>query len=143
MKRNLLVALLSLSASSIFAMSVVNIDNAKYTCNGIRISSKTTITTLQNNCKDAQVIIHDEPHAAGAVRIPGGGAEMTMIAPVDPNDETQMDKVEFYTDRGSYMKCYYRNNTFVKCKRTPPSNSSTTNSSVSTVTAKVSSSSAI
>lgn len=65
-----------------------------------------------------------------------------MIAPVDPNDETQMDKVEFYTDRGSYMKCYYRNNTFVKCKRTPPSNSSTTNSSSSTVAAKVSSSSA-
>mgnify|MGYP003398348141 CR=1 FL=1 len=131
--KKLLIGLLTFAANSIFAMSIVNLDSANYMCNGIRITSNTTIDVLQKNCKKVNVILHEEPSAPSAVRIPGGGAEMTMITPPSPDDETFMDKVEFYTDKGSYMKCYYKDSRFIKCKRNPPNNSVLVKSSTSSV----------
>ena len=41
--KKLLIGLLTFAANSIFAMSIVNLDSANYMCNGIRITSNTTI----------------------------------------------------------------------------------------------------
>ena len=121
--KKLLLACCMVSASTSFAMSTVNLDTTNYHCNGVKLTSQTTITTLTTNCRNAKVIIHSEPNGGMyANRQPGGGAEMTMITPPDPNDESLMDKVEFYSDKGTYMICYYNNNKYVKCKAKPSKN---------------------
>lgn len=125
--KKLLILICPLMTSTAFAAYSVNPDAAHYTCNGKRFTSKTSITTVMNNCKDANMVIHSEP-APGmyANREPGGGAEMTMIQP--DTDETLLDKVTFTSDRGSHLTCYYKNNVFVKCKanRKPLSSASGT-----------------
>ncbi len=113
--KKLLITLALIGSSSIFAMSTVNLDNANYSCNNLKLNSKITISTITMNCKNAKVIIHAEPSGGMyANREPGGGAEMTMTQSAD--DETQLDKVLFNTDKGTYMKCYFNNNKLIKCK---------------------------
>lgn len=129
--KKLLITLGIISINTSFAMSTVNLDASQYRCNGTKITSKTTIAAIKLNCKDANIIVHEEP-ATSEVRIPGGGAEMTMMN-TSANDESLMDKIEFHSDKGSYLKCYYNNGVFVKCEAKPPkhpiNNQSSTSSS--------------
>lgn len=116
--KKLLMALLTCAAASSFAMTTVNLDTSNYHCNGTKLTSQTTITSIQNNCHNVKVIVHAEPTGGMyADREPGGGAQMTMITPTD--DDTMLDKVEFYSDKNTYLICYYKNNKYVKCKAKP------------------------
>lgn len=138
--KKLFIGLGILSINASFAMTTIDLMALNYTCNGVRVTPQTTIAALQMNCNKAKVILHEEPSAPSEVRIPGGGAEMTMIDTPSPDDETLMDTVEFYTDKGSYMKCYYSNNKFVKCKRTPPKNMPVQSKATSSTVSKANSS---
>lgn len=118
--KKLLTILLSGSIGAVFAMTSTNLDTTSYYCNNVKLTSHTTIDAINMNCKNTKVVLHQEPSGGMyANREPGGGADMTMSAS-NPNDDMLLDKVEFYTDSGSYLKCYYKNNKYVKCKVKAP-----------------------
>lgn len=118
MKR-ILTILSIVSISSAFAMTTVDVDAHDYTCNKIKVTSSSTVATLQMNCNQAKVIMHELQSGPIMERIPMGGAAMTMVQHPSDDDENFMDKVEFYSDKGTYLICYYKDNKFVKCKSKP------------------------
>ncbi|MDD3266238.1 MAG: hypothetical protein PHC75_03540 [Burkholderiales bacterium] len=118
--KNLLALLSVLYASTSLAMSSVNLDISNYHCNGLKLTSQITVNTLTTHCKDAKVIMHEEPSGGMyANREPGGGDAMTMIAPNGDTDSI-LDQVKFHSDKGSYLVCYFNSNKLIKCKATPP-----------------------
>lgn len=110
--------LLAISGSC-FAMTTVNLTTPQYQCNGQYITKQTTVDQLMSNCKNAKQIQHSNVVSGrNPNRIPGGGADITQDNSAD--NEDSLDKVKFYTDKGSYMICYFNNSSLVKCKANPP-----------------------
>lgn len=119
--------------SSSFAMSTADLTQPYYKCNGTLITTQTTINQLMSNCKNAKLVERTEVVSGrNANRIPGGGADMTSDNSTD--NEDSMDKVKFYTDRNSYMICYFKNSNLAKCKVSPPKKQVQSKQSSSTAT---------
>ena len=124
-----ILAILSIgSINSTFAMTTVDVDAHDYTCNKIKVTSSSTVAILQMNCTKAKVIMHELQSGPIMERIPMGGAAMTMVQHPSDDDENFMDKVEFYSDKGTYLVCYYKNDKFVKCKAKPTKTAKVTSS---------------
>ena len=101
------------------AYTTENLDKIVYTCNGAPISYNSTESTIQNNCHKYSV-----KHSR---QITGGDNSVNLISnqPTIPvvdtgNDITDLDRVEFTTDSGIKMKCFYRANKLYKCKAKNP-----------------------
>lgn len=118
MKRILTILSIA-SVSTTFAMTTVDVDAHDYTCNKIKVTSSSTVATLQMNCNQTKVIMHELQSGPIMERIPMGGTAMTMVQHPSADDENFMDKVEFYSDKGTYLICYYKDSEFVKCKAKP------------------------
>lgn len=117
--KKILILAICLNASTVFAMTTVNLNTATYNCNNVKITPQSTISSLTMNCKNAKLIVHVDSFPAarsdGGNSLPGGFVTSTNPLAPEPADAT-LDKLKFYTDDGSYMICYYNNNVFVKCK---------------------------
>lgn len=111
----ILLGLLTLTISSSFAMTTVDLSKSSYSCNQIALGSAPTESQLQTDCKNAKLIRHEENTAGRNYRGPGGGTLMTKPN-LDPADDINFDKIKFHTDDSSLMVCYYKNSKFIKCK---------------------------
>lgn len=109
--------------SSVFAMTKVDLSQQKFTCKGVKLTDSTTSTIISQNCKNVKVRTDKQitsGHNAGDLR----GSDLIEEDDTDPT-VANLQKVSFYTDDGSHLKCYYRNDKLYKCK----AKKTTTNSS--------------
>lgn len=106
--------MLCCSIGSVFALQTVNLNQQNYTCNKVRLTDKSTSATISQNCKNVKVRTDKQitsGHNAGDLR----GSDLIEEDDTDPT-VANLQKVSFYTDDGSYLKCYYRNDKLYKCK---------------------------
>lgn len=121
-----LITLLSCSSFSAFAMTTLDFNSALYLapsnfmCNGTKITPQTTITNLTQNCNKVTVVEHEE-NVGGSKSSNAGnpmpGQDVLTSNHLTPDQANlTISKVEFYTDKGSYMICDYINDVLKKCK---------------------------
>ncbi len=126
--RKISLLLIMLSTSS-WSMSTVNLSNHTYKCSGIPITKLSTVEQLTKNCKNAKLVEREDTISGrNSDDIPGGGADMT-------EDDSQsnlvmLDKVKFFSDNGSYLICYFKNDVLTKCKANPPQPTPNTTSAI-------------
>lgn len=122
MKKMLITLLLS-SSSLCYAMQTVNFQTQSYSCNGKKITKTTPESTLLANCKGATVRNASVVVGAPPQKNAGGGGNAVALPSQGEDDEdgddANMERVKFYADDGTYMKCYYKNGTLFKCKAKP------------------------
>lgn len=125
MKKMLMLLLVSSTGLS-YAMQTVNLSTKTYKCNGTRITVSTTEATLLANCKSAKVRNAAVVVSAPPEKTAGGGGNAIAVPDVDEDgdNDVNMERVKFYADDGTYMKCYYKDSTLVKCKAKPPKSTS-------------------
>lgn len=117
--KKILFYLLTISSSSIFALTTVDFSKSNYTCNKLPIGMQSQESDLLNNCRHAVKIQHEENMEGRGYRGPGAGAQATEIRTTS-DDEVDFDKIKFFADDGSYMVCYYKSDKLSKCKVRPP-----------------------
>lgn len=124
--RKILMILTMMGISSTFAMTKVDLSQQKFTCKGVKLTDGTTSSIISQNCKNVKVRTDKQitsGHNAGDLR----GSDLIEEDDTDPT-VANLQKVSFYTDDGSHLKCYYRNDKLYKCKaqtaQTANSNSS-------------------
>lgn len=119
MKKMLITLLLS-SSSLCYAMQTVNFQTQSYTCNGKKITKTTSESTLLANCKGAKVRNASVVVGAPPQKNAGGGGNAVALPSQGEDDEdgddANMERVKFYADDGTYMKCFYKNGALFKCK---------------------------
>ena len=134
--RKILFYLLTISSSSIFALTTVDFSKSSYTCNKLPLGTQSQESDLLNNCHYAVIIEHEENTAGRVYRGPGGGTQTTQIDTTS-DDEVNYDKIKFYTDDHSYMVCYYKSYKLIKCKVRPPKvNKSASSNQTNSITPK-------
>jgi fructose-specific phosphotransferase system component IIB len=115
MKKILLLTVCSLGIAN--AYTTINLNTSSYSCNGIKITSDTTESVVQGNCKNYKVKYTQD--------IVGGddGASSHNLQPITPvvepltdDDVNNLARVRFITDQGQKMECFYKNNKLYKCK---------------------------
>jgi len=110
----LLISIFAFSMGSVFALQTINLDQQSLTCNKVKLTSKTTSAIISQNCKNVKVRTDKQitsGHNAGDLR----GSDLISEDDTDPT-VANLQKVSFYTDDGTHLKCYYRNNKLYKCK---------------------------
>jgi hypothetical protein len=132
--RKILFYLLTISSSSIFALTTVDFSKSSYTCNKLPLGTQSQESDLLNNCHYAVIIEHEENIAGRVYRGPGGGTQTTQMNTTS-DDEVNYDKIKFFTDDHSYMVCYYKSYKLIKCKVRPPKvNKSTSSEEINSTT---------
>lgn len=112
--RKILIVLTMMGISTTFAMTKVDLSQQKFTCKGIKLTDKTTSAIISQNCKNVKVKTDKQitsGHNAGNLR----GSNLIEEDDINPTVAT-LQKVSFYTDDSSHLKCYYRNDRLYKCK---------------------------
>lgn len=121
MKKTLIV-LLSCSSLSAFAMTTLDFNSTFYNtpsnfqCNGIKLTLQTTIADLTQNCNKVTVVEHEENTGDSSTSEHGNPMPGENVFTSPDQTTKTISKVEFYTDKGSYMICDYINNVLKKCK---------------------------
>ncbi len=121
MKKTLIV-LLSCSSLSAFAMTTLDFNSTFYNtpsnfqCNGIKLTPQTTIADLTQNCNKVTVVEHEENTGDSSTSEHGNPMPGENVFTSPDQTTKTISKVEFYTDKGSYMICDYINNVLKKCK---------------------------
>ena len=117
-----LIALLSCSSFSAFAMTTLDFNSALYLapsnfmCNCTKIKPQTTITNLTQNCNKVTVVEHEENTGDSSTSEHGNPMPGENVFTSPDQTTKTISKVEFYTDKGSYMICDYINDVLKKCK---------------------------
>ena len=112
--RKILMILTMMGVSSTFAMTKVDLSQQKFTCKGVKLTDSTTSAIISQNCKNVKIRTDKQitsGHNAGDLR----GSDLIEEDDTDPT-VANLQKVSFYTDDGSHLKCYYRNDKLYKCK---------------------------
>lgn len=123
--KKLLIALIAISPLLVEAMTTINfnsplyLDPTNFLCNGVKLTQQTTITDISQNCRNVTIIEREEN--TNGFRSNAGnplpGQDMRTSNPLAPKSAgLLLSKVEFYTDKGHYVICYYNNATLDKCK---------------------------
>lgn len=115
--KKLTFTLLYLISGTALAMNTANLNKQTFTCNGVRIESKTVESNLTDYCDN--VVVKDETQI-----ISGQNAMRLRGSDQIDEDDTKPTVVNFRTvnftaDTGIKMACYYKNSTLQKCKYTP------------------------
>lgn len=108
------MVLTMMGISSTFAMTNIDLSQQKFTCKGVMLSNSTTSAIISQNCKNVKVRTDKQitsGHNAGDLR----GSDLIEEDDTDPTI-ANLQKVSFYTDDGSHLNCYYKNNKLYKCK---------------------------
>jgi hypothetical protein len=117
-----LIALLSCSTLSVFAMTTLDFNSTFYNtpsnfhCNGIKLTPQTTIADLTQNCNKVTVVEHEENNGGSRTSEHGNPMPGENVFASPAQATKTISKVEFYDDNGSYMICDYINNVLQKCK---------------------------
>jgi len=130
--KKILITLLLSSSSLCYAMQTVNFQTQSYTCNGKKITKTTSESTLLANCKGAKVRNASVVVGAPAQKNAGGGGNAVALPNEgggDDGDDANMERVKFYADDGTFMKCFYKDGALFKCKAkvTKPAASASSN----------------
>jgi hypothetical protein len=117
-----LIALLSCSTLSVFAMTTLDFNSTFYNtpsnfhCNGIKLTPQTTIADLTQNCNKVTVVEHEENNGGSRTSEHGNPMPGENVFASPAQATKTISKVEFYTDKGSYMFCEYIDNVLKECK---------------------------
>lgn len=115
--KKLLLSIIGVTIATANAYTTVNLNNGNYSCNNVRITTSTTESTVQSNCKNYSIKYSED--------VVGGddGASSHNLQPVVPvvepmtdDDVRRLAKVKFNTDQGQKMECFYKNSKLYKCK---------------------------
>jgi hypothetical protein len=115
--KKLLLSIIGVTIATANAYTTVNLNNGNYSCNNIHITTSTTESTVQSNCKNYSIRYSED--------VVGGddGANSHNLQPVVPvvepmtdDDVRRLAKVKFTTDQGQKMECFYKNSKLYKCK---------------------------
>lgn len=94
-------------------------ESTNFLCSGVKLTPQTTITDISQNCRKVTIIEREEN--TNGFRSNAGnplpGQDMHTSNPLTPKTANLLlSKVEFYTDKGHYVICYYNNSNLDKCK---------------------------
>lgn len=94
-------------------------ESSNFLCNGVKLTPQTTITDISQNCRNVTIIEREEN--TNGFRVNAGnplpGQDMHTSNPLTPKKTNLLlSKVEFYTDKGHYVICYYNDSNLDKCK---------------------------
>ena len=116
MKKLLLVSLITTGIGYSFAYDTIDLSKSTYKCSNMKITATITESQIQNKCKNISIKTsenvadgHNQNHVSG------GGADQIQNDGDSVQDVT-INKLFFTTDNGTAMKCYFKNNTLLKCK---------------------------
>lgn len=123
--KKLLIILATCSPILASAMTTIDFNSQFYSessnflCNGVKLTPQTTITDISQNCRNVTIIEREEN--TNGFRSNSGnplpGQDMHTSNPLTPKTANLLlSKVEFYTDKGHYVICYYNNSNLDKCK---------------------------
>ena len=115
MKKILLLTICSLGIAN--AYTTINLNTSNYSCNGVKITSDTTESVVQSNCKSYKVkytqnIVGGDDGASSHNLQP----ITPVVAPLTNDDVNNLARVRFVTDQGQKMECFYKNSKLYKCK---------------------------
>lgn len=112
--KQLLLTLGILNLNLCWSLQTINLNQQNFSCNKLRLTTISSESTLQTNCHQVHYI-DDKQIISGqnAGRLRGSD----QIYEIDPDPAVaNLTKLWFYTDDGTQMRCYYRNNIQVKCQ---------------------------
>lgn len=114
--KKLLLVLIASGIGYSFAYDTIDLSKSIYKCSNMPITMTTTESQIQSKCKNVSMKTsknvadgHNQNHVSG------GGADQIQNDGDSVQDVT-INKLFFTTDNGTAMKCYFKNNTLLKCK---------------------------
>lgn len=117
MKKILLMTLCGLGAVSANAYTTVNLDTSNYSCNGVKITSNTTESIVQSNCKNYKVKYSQNDVSDDDSTSPDSLQPNIPVVDISADEDVNtFARFRFITDQGQKMECFYKNSKLYKCK---------------------------
>lgn len=117
MKKILLMTLCGLGAVSANAYTTINLDTSNYSCNGVKITSSTTESIIQSNCKNYKVKYSQNDISDDDSTSPDSLQPNIPVVNIPADDDVNnLARFRFTTDQGQKMECFYKNSKLYKCK---------------------------
>ena len=117
MKKMLLMTLCGLGVASASAYTTINLDTSNYSCNGVKITSSTTESIVQSNCKNYKVKYSQDDVSDDDSTSPDSLQPNIPVVDIPADDDVNtLARFRFITDQGQKMECFYKNNKLYKCK---------------------------
>lgn len=117
MKKLLLLTVCGLVGVSANAYTTVNLNTSSYSCNGVKITSNTTESTIQSNCKNYKVKYSQDDISDDDSTSPDNLQPNIPVVDISADDDVNsLARFRFVTDQGQKMECFYKNSKLYKCK---------------------------